>query len=156
MSRTPAASVATTVKLTNSGKVSVAEAEKITKQDLLDYYASVWPRMERFVVNRPLSLVRAPNGIDGQRFFQKHASAGMHEKIARIKDQRTTRICCSFEILMAFAALVQLGVVEIHIWGSKIDELEKPDQIVFDLDPDEGVSLEKVQGSCPGCSRQAR
>src|SRR5690606_4876841 len=51
--------------------------EQVSKQQLLDHYALAWPRMERLVTNRPLALVRAPDGVGGQRFFQKHGSAGM-------------------------------------------------------------------------------
>ena len=58
----------------------------ISKQGLLDHYKAVWPRMERFIVNRPLSLVRAPDGVEGQRFFQKHASKGMPELIVTMND----------------------------------------------------------------------
>src|SRR6185312_7345302 len=78
----PASAAETTVKLTHPEKLLWPD-EKISKQQLLDHYAPVWPRMEKFVVNRPLALVRAPDGVGGQRFFQKHASAGMHEKIFR-------------------------------------------------------------------------
>ena len=75
----------TSVKLSHPDKLLWPD-EKVSKQDLLDHYALVWPRMEPFVVNRPLSLVRAPDGIHGPRFFQKHASPGMSGKIARMKD----------------------------------------------------------------------
>ena len=62
--------------------------EGVTKQDLFDHYAAVWPRMKRFVVDRPLALVRAPDGIGGQRFFQKHAMPGMHEAIFKSRGSR--------------------------------------------------------------------
>ena len=74
--------------------------------------------MEQFVVNRPLSLVRAPDGVGGQRFFQKHASTGMHEKIARMKDPQDGEELLFIDDFDGLAALVQFGVVEIHIWGS--------------------------------------
>lgn len=101
--------------------------------------------MEPFVVNRPLSLVRAPDGIHGQRFFQKHASPGMSDKIARMKDPTDGEEILYIKDFDGLAALVQYGVVEVHIWGSTIDQLEKPDQIIFDLDPDEGVDVGKVR-----------
>ena len=75
----------TGVQLSNADKLLWPKA-KISKQDLLDHYELVWPRMEPFVINRPLSLLRAPDGVDGQRFFQKHASPGMHEAIATLRD----------------------------------------------------------------------
>jgi bifunctional non-homologous end joining protein LigD len=139
-----AAAMITTVKLSHPDKLLWPD-EKISKQGLLDHYAQVWPRMERFIVNRPLSLVRAPDGVGGQRFFQKHASAGMSDKIARMKDPTGGDEILFIRDFDGIAALVQYGVVEIHIWGCTMDELEKPDQIIFDLDPDEGVDVEKVR-----------
>lgn len=136
----------TVVKLSHPDKLLWPQ-EKVSKQGLLDHYALVWPRMQQFVVNRPLSLVRAPDGVGGQRFFQKHASAGMHDKIARMKDPIDGEEILFIRDFDGVAALVQLGVVEIHIWGCTIDELDKPDQIIFDLDPDEGVDVKAVRAA---------
>ncbi|BCH06522.1 ATP-dependent DNA ligase [Mesorhizobium sp. 131-3-5] len=134
----------TSVKLSHPDKLLWPD-EKISKQGLLDHYAEVWPRMEQFVVNRPLSLVRAPDGIGGPRFFQKHASAGMSDRIARMKDPTDGEEILFVRDFDGVAALVQYGVVEIHIWGCTIDKLEQPDQIIFDLDPDEGVDVKAVR-----------
>lgn len=134
----------TGVTLSHSDKLLWPEA-KISKQDLLDYYASVWPLMQKFVVNRPLALVRAPDGVGGQRFFQKHASPGMHAAIGRMRDPKDGEELLYIKDFDGLAALVQLGVIEIHIWGSTIDALETPDQIIFDLDPDEGLAIKDVQ-----------
>ncbi|RWQ65386.1 DNA ligase D [Mesorhizobium sp.] len=136
----------TVVKLSHPDKLLWPQ-EKVSKQGLLDHYALVWPRLQQFVVNRPLSLVRAPDGVEGQRFFQKHASAGMHDKIARMKDPTDGEEILFIRDFDGVAALVQLGVVEIHIWGCTIDELDKPDQIIFDLDPDEGVDVKAVRAA---------
>lgn len=141
-----AAAADSVVKLSNPDKL-LWPREKVSKQGLLDHYAIVWPRMHQFVVNRPLSLVRAPDGVGGQRFFQKHASAGMHEKIARMKDPTDGEEMLFIRDFDGVAALVQLGVVEIHIWGCTVDELDKPDQIIFDLDPDEGVDVKAVRAA---------
>ncbi|RWC67621.1 MAG: DNA ligase D [Mesorhizobium sp.] len=140
----PAGGMTTSVKLSHPDKLLWPD-EKISKQDLLDHYALVWPRMEQFVVNRPLSLVRAPDGVGGQRFFQKHASPGMSDKIARMRDPGDGEEILFIRDFDGVAALVQYGVVEIHIWGCTIDKLEQPDQIVFDLDPDEGVDVKAVR-----------
>jgi len=134
----------TSIKLSHPDKLLWPD-EKVSKQDLLDHYALVWPRMEQFVVNRPLSLVRAPDGIHGQRFFQKHASPGMSDKIARMKDPADGEEILFIRDFDGVAALVQYGVVEVHIWGCTLDALEKTDQIIFDLDPDEGVDVSKVR-----------
>ncbi len=140
----PKSSGKTAVALTHPEKLLWPE-EKISKRDLLDHYALVWPRMEKFVVKRPLALVRAPDGVGGQRFFQKHPSAGMHEKIYRTRDPEDGEELLFVRDFDGIAALVQMGVVEIHLWGSTVEQLEKPDQIVFDLDPDEGIDVGKVR-----------
>jgi len=137
------AKVKTSVKLSSPDKPLWPD-EGVTKQDLLEYYSVVWPRMERFVVERPLSLVRAPDGIDKQRFFQKHASKGMDSAIGVVKDSKDGEELLFIRDFDGLAALVQLGVVEVHIWGSTIAEIETPDQIIFDLDPDEGLSVDDV------------
>ncbi len=132
------------VTLTSPDKLLWPEAG-ISKEDLLGHYEKVWPRMEPFVVNRPLALVRAPDGVDGQRFFQKHASKGMHEAIIRTSDPEDGEELLSIRDFDGLAALVQFGVVEVHVWGSTLDAIEKPDQIIFDLDPDEGLDVEDVR-----------
>jgi bifunctional non-homologous end joining protein LigD len=116
----------------------------LTKQGLLDYYATVWPLMRPHVIDRPLSLVRAPNGIEGHSFFQKHAMPGMHDAVLRKKDKDGEELLFIREF-DGLAALVQLGTVEIHLWGAAIETVETPDQIIFDLDPDPGVPLDRVR-----------
>jgi bifunctional non-homologous end joining protein LigD len=136
----------TSVLLSNAGKLLWPKA-KVSKQTLLDYYASVWLRMEPFIINRPLSLLRAPDGIGGQQFFQKHASPGMHPAIFAMDDPEDKQQHLYINNFDGVATLVQLGVVEIHIWGSTIHAIETPDQIVFDLDPDEGLDNEVVKAA---------
>ncbi|KQZ32189.1 DNA ligase [Mesorhizobium sp. Root552] len=139
-----AADATTSVKLSHPEKL-LWPNEKVTKKDLLDHYALVWPRMKQFVVDRPLALVRAPDGVDGQRFFQKHASPGMSDHIFRSKDPEDNEEILFVRDFDGIAALVQIGVVEIHVWGCKVEEIDTPDQIVFDLDPDEGVAVDEVR-----------
>jgi len=134
------------VTLTSPDKLLWPEAG-VTKQGLLDHYEEVWPRIEPFVVNRPLSLVRAPDGVEGQRFFQKHASKGMHEAIIRTPDPEDGEELLSIRDFDGLAALVQFGVVEVHVWGSPLDAIDTPDLIVFDLDPDEGLDVEDVRAA---------
>ncbi|KUL95178.1 DNA ligase [Bosea sp. WAO] len=135
----------TTVTLSNPDKPLWPDIG-FTKQDLLDYYASVWERMAPFVVERPLSLLRAPDGVGGQVFFQKHAGAGLHKSVARMKDKDGEELLFirNFDGL---AALVQLGTVEIHLWGARVETVETPDQVIFDLDPDKGVPMERVRAA---------
>jgi bifunctional non-homologous end joining protein LigD len=133
----------TTIKLSSPDKPLWPDIG-LTKQGLLDYYATVWPLMRPHVVDRPLSLVRAPNGIEGHSFFQKHAMPGMHEAVLRQKDKDGEELL-HIRDFDGLAALVQLGTVEIHLWGAAIDAVETPDQVIFDLDPDPGVPLDRVR-----------
>jgi bifunctional non-homologous end joining protein LigD len=144
--RAPEPSPRTSVVLSSPDKELWPE-EGVTKQDLLDHYAAVWPRMKNFVVDRPLALVRAPDGINGQRFFQKHAMPGMHEAIFRSRDPDDNEEILFVRDFDGVAALVQLGCVEIHIWGATVEAIGAPDQIVFDLDPDEGLDVADVRSA---------
>lgn len=121
--------------------------EGVTKEGLANYYAQVWRFMEPYVVNRPLALLRLPDGIEGhQRFFQKHAWKGMNENINEITDpkdrggEKLLRIA-DFDGLVA---LVQSAVLEIHPWGATTDNWEKPDMITMDLDPGGEVAWDNV------------
>lgn len=121
--------------------------EGVTKQGLADYYAQVWPFMAPFVVDRPLSLLRCPDGIDGkQRFFQKHAWRGMNKAVGQIKDPKDKSGEPLLRILDfdGLAALVQSATLEIHPWGATTKALEKPDMITMDLDPGEDVAWSAV------------
>lgn len=142
-SQKAASKATTTVKLTSPDKPLWPDIG-FTKQDLLDYYATVWPVMAPHVIGRPLSLVRAPNGIGGHSFFQKHAMPGMPETIHRIRDKDGEELLFIRDF-DGLAALVQLGTVEIHLWGATVEAVETPDQIIFDLDPDPGVPLAAVR-----------
>ena len=132
--------------LSNPDKKMWPEAG-FTKRDLLDHYNQVWPRMKPFIVDRPLALVRAPEGIEGQRFFQKHAMPGMNKAILASHDPEDNEEVLYVRDFDGVAALVQMGVVEIHIWGSTVDKIGMPDQIVFDLDPDEGLGVAAVRAA---------
>ncbi|EJZ19151.1 non-homologous end-joining DNA ligase (plasmid) [Rhizobium sp. Pop5] len=117
--------------------------EGITKQGLANYYAEVWRFMAPYVVNRPLALLRLPDGIKShQRFFQKHGWKGMNphiEEIADPQDADGEKLLCIADF-DGLAALVQSAVLEIHPWGTTTDSWEKPDMITMDLDPGEDVA----------------
>ncbi len=117
----------------------------VTKQGLADYYAEVWPRMAPFVVGRPLALLRCPDGVGGPAFFQKHAWKGVSPAIALVEDPKHKgEPLISIRDLDGLTALVQMAVLEIHPWGSTVVDWERPDTIVMDLDPGEGVAWEAV------------
>ena len=116
----------------------------LTKQALVDYYLAVAPLMLPHVTGRPLSLVRCPNGTGKKCFYQKHLGPGMPPGIdgVEIPDRKgkgvETYVTVQGE--ESLAGLAQMNVLEIHPWGSTNEDLEHPDRIIFDLDPDEAVS----------------
>jgi bifunctional non-homologous end joining protein LigD len=126
------------VKLTHPDRVYWKDAG-ITKQQLAGYYTSVWDHIAPHLVDRPLALLRCPEGIDGECFFQKHAAAGLiSERIRRIKDRKGEELIY-IDDLDGLLTLVQAGVLEIHVWGSTVDDIEHCNRIVFDLDPGDDV-----------------
>ena len=135
----------TTVQLTHPERIYWPD-DGISKQDLVDYYALAWPRMAPFVVNRPLALLRCPDGINGPRFFQKHAWKGVNPHIIEIADpeDKESAKFLKIEDFDGLAALVQSAALEIHPWGTTTDHWEKPDMIIMDLDPGEDVAWGKV------------
>ena len=126
------------VRLTHPDRVYWVDVG-VTKQDLADYYRAVWDWMAPQVVGRPLALVRCPEGTKGQCFFQKHASAGLSERALRTVIDSNGRQVIGIEDLDGLMSLVQAGVLEIHVRGSRLDYLDVCDRIVFDLDPGEDV-----------------
>jgi bifunctional non-homologous end joining protein LigD len=133
------------VKLTHPDRIYWPDAG-VTKEGLADYYAEVWPRIAPFIVDRPLALMRAPEGIEGQMFFQKHGWRGMNKAIGLTDDpnDKTDEKNIVIHDLDGLMALVQSGVLEIHPWGAAAKNLEKPDIIIMDLDPGEGVPWSRV------------
>ncbi|HEY7297365.1 MAG TPA: DNA ligase D, partial [Xanthobacteraceae bacterium] len=116
----------------------------ITKGDLADYYAGVWDWMAPQLIGRPLALVRCPDGTKGECFFQKHASAGLTKQNLRVAIDRNGRQVLAVETLDGLLSLVQAGVLEVHVRGSRLDRLDLCDRIVFDLDPGEGVGWDAI------------
>jgi bifunctional non-homologous end joining protein LigD len=132
------------VKLSHPDRLYWPE-EGITKEGLADYYTQVWRRIAPFVVNRPLALLRCPDGINGQKFFQKHAWKGMNPNIRLVEDPKDPGDpLISIDSLDGLVALVQSAALEIHPWGASLEDWERPDMITMDLDPGEGVAWEKV------------
>jgi len=116
----------------------------VTKQALVDYYLTVAPLMLPHVTGRPLSLVRCPNGAGKKCFYQKHLGPGMPPGIEGVeipnKNGKGSETYVTVEGEESLAGLAQMNVIEIHPWGSTNDDLEHPNRIIFDLDPDEAVS----------------
>ena len=118
--------------------------EGVTKEGLADYYAEAWAVMKPLVVNRALALVRCPDGIGGQTFFQKHAWKGLNRNIVLVKDPAEPEPLISIRDFDGLMALVQSAALEIHPWGSTVTDWERPDMIVMDLDPGEDVDWTSV------------
>jgi bifunctional non-homologous end joining protein LigD len=134
------------VKFSHPDRIYWTDVE-ITKQQLGAYYESVWDHMAPHVVNRPLALVRCPAGVGGQCFFQKHAAAGLvSDRIKRYKDSHGEELIY-IEDLAGLLTLVQAGTLEIHAWGSTIDDVEHCNRIVFDLDPGDDVPWAAVNAA---------
>ena len=129
------------IKLTHPDRVYWPK-EGITKAELADYYTAVWSWIAPHVIGRPLALLRCPDGIGGQQFFQKHEWKGMNAAILRVQDPAEPKDAPSLAIatLDGLIALVQSAALEIHPWGSTLKDWERPDRIVIDLDPGEGIA----------------
>ena len=131
------------VRLTHPDRVLWPDAG-VTKQGLAEFYAEIWKWISPHVVDRPLALVRCPGGVDAGCFFQKHAWAGSGEHVLRSRDPEDGEEILTIHDLKGLLSLVQASVLEIHVWGAKLANIEKPDGITFDLDPDAEVAWTDV------------
>jgi bifunctional non-homologous end joining protein LigD len=122
------------VALTHPDRV-LWPAVGVTKQGLAEFYAEIWPWIGPHIVNRPLALVRCPGGVDETCFFQKHAWAGISEAVARSREPEDNEEILTISNLEGLLSLVQASVLEIHVWGATLDDIEHPDGLTFDLDP---------------------
>jgi len=119
--------------------------EGVTKEGLADYYSDIWREIAPYIVNRPLALLRCPNGIAGEKFFQKHAWKGLNPNIVQVKDPKESgEPLISIKTLDGLLGLVQSAALEIHPWGATIADWEHPDMIIMDLDPGEDVPWQAV------------
>jgi bifunctional non-homologous end joining protein LigD len=130
------------ITLTNPDKLYYPDAG-LTKLDIAEYYQTVAPFILPYAVKRPISLVRCPDGIDGQRFFQRHAMKGMSKAIKEIAiaggESKEPYLYIDDE--EGLFGLVQIGTLEIHDWGVSLKHIKQPNRLVFDLDPDEGLAI---------------
>ncbi|ROR25808.1 ATP-dependent DNA ligase LigD phosphoesterase module /ATP-dependent DNA ligase LigD polymerase module [Mobilisporobacter senegalensis] len=134
------------IKITNPDKVMFHEPE-ITKEDVIRYYEKAAEHMLPYVSHRILSAVRCPKGISQACFFKKHPGPDSKGIITIPVTNGNGEMEDYFYIenISGLIYEVQMGTLEFHIWGSCVDELEKPDMMVFDLDPDEGMELSRVR-----------
>jgi bifunctional non-homologous end joining protein LigD len=131
--------------LTNLTKQLYPEA-KLRKADVIAYYAAVAEHMLPHIADRPLTLLRCPNGVGSKGFFQKHASDTVPSVVQRIEIEESGESAAYMAVrdLPGLIALAQLGVLEIHTWGCHAPDIERPDKLVFDIDPDPSVGWDAV------------
>src|SRR3546814_242830 len=135
------------VKITNPDRI-IFPGSNISKGQLAEYYMSVSAIMLPWVANRPISLVRCPEGRARKCFFQKHdaGSFGEHVRHVEIREKNGEKQPYLYiSDADGIATCVQMGTIEFHGWGSLASDVEKPDRMVLDLDPDEGLDFDMVR-----------
>lgn len=121
-----------------------------TKQQVFDYYLAAASQILGDISGRLLSIVRCPDGIGGQHFFQKHAGPGFGESVRRHKIRENDGDEATYFYIDDVAGLmnlVQMNALELHPWGSHVDTLEQPDRMVFDLDPDTSIAWNDIKAA---------
>ncbi len=136
------------ITLSSPDKVMYPDSD-ITKLDLAHYYESVASYILPYAANRPISLVRCPEGCAKECFFQRHGMKGMSRAIKEvpIPGGESKKKYLYIEDEAGLFGLVQIGVLEIHDWGVSLDHISKPDRLVFDLDPDAGLPLDVLKSA---------
>src|SRR3982751_504548 len=122
----------------------------LTKKDLADYYATIEPLIMIDAAKRPMTLIRCPGGRTGECFFQKHDKGTFGPQVKQIPIEESNGSLedyLYFDDIRGLLACVQMGTVEFHGWGSRIEKVEYPDRLVFDLDPDVGLDFNKVKAA---------
>ncbi|WP_404478957.1 DNA ligase D [Novosphingobium sp. BL-52-GroH] len=140
------APVRSSIKISNRGRVIFPEG-KITKGQLADYYEMVAPIMLSWAGSRPISLVRCPQGRSKKCFFQKHDAGSFGDEVKQVGIREKDGHDEPYLFVDTPAGLVtcvQMGTIEFHGWGARIEDVEKADRLVFDLDPDEGLDFQNV------------
>jgi bifunctional non-homologous end joining protein LigD len=143
---TPATTLPPTLRISNPDRV-IDASSGLKKIDLVRYYALVTPLMMPHLQDRPIAMVRAPDGIEGQLFFQKHLDryrmAGVESLDPAIFPGHPPMVYIAQPEGILSAA--QMNVVEIHTWNGVRTAIDKPDRMTFDIDPGEGVTWPQIQ-----------
>ncbi len=127
---------------------SIYPTEKLTKYDLAAYYAAINPLLMVDAANRPITLIRCPQGRAKKCFFQKHDTGSMGEDVKHVpivEKKGGKQDYLYVDDIKGILSCVQMGTIEFHGWGSRADDVEHPDRMVFDLDPDEGLDFADVR-----------
>jgi bifunctional non-homologous end joining protein LigD len=141
----PPVAAGSAAPLTHPDKVLYPELG-LTKRELAEYYELVTEWMLPHVINRPLTLLRCPEGRTKQCFFQKHPGASLAPGLVRVEAPSSDGVSeyAAIADTRGLPALVQMGALEVHIWGALADDAEHPDRLVFDLDPAPELSFKEV------------
>ena len=131
------------VRLTHPDRVYYPDLG-FTKLDLALYYVSIADKVLPYLDGRPLTLVRCPDGIGGETFYQKHPGFWTPPQVRRFADPGGGEEHLFVDSVPGLVALAQAGILEIHPWNSRVARLEQPDQVIFDLDPDEALPFSRV------------
>jgi len=128
------------MKVSNAGRV-IDAASGATKLDLVRYYEAIAPAMLPHLAGRPVALVRAPTGVEGELFFQKHNDTVRVPGIKELDPSYWPEHPAMLEIdtREALVACAQMNAVEIHTWNSTTKAIDRPDRVIFDLDPGQGI-----------------
>jgi len=134
------------VSISNPDKL-IFDEPRLTKLDLIRYYEAVAERMLPFISNRLLTAIRCPKGVSNACFYKKHPGPGSKEIIIMpvMTDDGQTEDYFYIDSVSGLIEEAQMGTVEFHVWGSRVESLEMPDIMVFDLDPDEGLEADRVR-----------
>lgn len=147
MAKTADTDAVSGVRLTHPDRVLFSGAG-LTKLDLARYYVAVSDRMLPYAGNRPISLVRCPDGESGERFFQKHHKKGMPAALKPLPIVENDGKTADYLMVDSPAGLVgvaQIAGLEIHPWGARVGNLENPERLIFDLDPDTQLGFADVR-----------
>jgi bifunctional non-homologous end joining protein LigD len=134
------------VRLTHPDR-RVYASPPITKRQVAEYYEAVAPWLLREVQGRPLSLLRAPDGLAGERFFQKHLKEGLGKGVSSLPVREKSgqlRAYLKIDDAVGLLSLVQMNALEFHPWGVRAGEPDRPDRLTLDLDPGPGVDWPDV------------
>lgn len=141
----------------DTGNTVIAEPARVvfpdagfTRADVAGYYRRVAPQLLADIAGRPLSLLRCPDGLAGECFFQRHPEPGWDATVHRFEpasENGRPATCVYIDDVRGLLELVRLGVLELHVWGSTARMPDRPERAVFDLDPGEGVAWTQVVGA---------
>lgn len=145
--KTPPANLTVSgITITHPDRV-ISETGHVTKGDLAKYYAGIAPFILPGVARHPLSLLRCPEGIDGECFFQRNPGKGLGADIHSFPFQHKGK---RYEYLYiddekGLLEVIQMGAIELHPWGAPIDAIDYPDRMIFDLDPAPDLPFDAIK-----------